>query len=242
MEKSMNKFKIGDSVQCVNNARAEDILTVGDVYVVKHINDNTDLISFDDPEQLWYDWRFDLVEESIAPEKFNFFHVLEPARIFTATKYDNSHYVITLENVRLSGRSKYTIETVNKYIKNCEWQIVETVVEQKFNGTDINGEAINFTAKDLKPLQRFKTRNGDMHVVVANSQKDLDSFDNLIGVSKDGWMPFDPTNNEIDAYKAIAVYDVPFLNRDLLDPTIFGELIWQLNGEKSELEIPKKNV
>jgi hypothetical protein len=61
----MNRFKVGDTIKCVNNENQTDLLTVGKTYTIKEVWDCGDVqVVGDDAGRasVFFRWRFILVD------------------------------------------------------------------------------------------------------------------------------------------------------------------------------------
>ena len=104
----------------------------------------------------------------------------------------------------------------------------------EINGVDAQGNPLNLTEDMLKPFQRVMTKNGNMHIVTTNVQSDYHAKWALI--NKNGWNTLNIGAQEgaYEPYEAVAVYEAPDLNSQLLDFDAKGKLVWTANTEFSK--------
>lgn len=111
----------------------------------------------------------------------------------------------------------------------------------KFNGVDADGNPKNFTVADLKPFQRVVTKAGGMFIAAPDALAVDPSSAELILVEQFGWINFHTPDNEkskrdetVEKFAAVAVYDLPECNSDLLNLVIAGKLIWEYKEQVEE--------
>jgi hypothetical protein len=168
------------------------------------------------------------------PNKFKFTVPMcnDQPNFYEAEKIDNKWWNVSWKSNNIENRTRFSNIEIERLFESGDW----VMILEKCNGVDKDGNDLNFSIHDLKPFQRFKTKNGEMWIVAPHSFGMYQSF----GIRHDeSWTPFTilPDINALD-FNAVEVYAVPNQSHKMLDPNSYGDLIWkyidQSNVERKE--------
>lgn len=174
--------------------------------------------------------------ELILPEEFDFV-LCDELDFEYHVKRVGEDYAVTWPDCYTPVN--HSVWTVSERLVQGKWLMKEIPVQEP-NGFDAEGNPLNFTEDDLQLFQRVELENGQVCVVAPNCYTDVSGNRAKFAlVQKDFWVPWDLSGKDTPA--PIAVYSAPIFNLSMLNPKVFGNLIWtskdyENNKRKKELE------